>query len=92
METKNTITSETKKIAEAVANKREDLFSNFAYDQITNQIWWAWENWDKQIIKSYYEGDIKPEEPTYDFRYNHVFTELEQVPENYEDLIESFKG
>lgn len=81
-----------KQIAESIANKREDLFSSSSYDRITDYIWDAWKNWDIKILSTYYEGDEKPDEPTWDFKFQHVTTELEQVPENREDLINSFNS
>ncbi len=78
-------------IAEAIANKREDLFSSNAYDRITDAIYWAWENWDKSVLATYYEGE-KPAEPSFEFRKQWVENELGNVPENWEDVIESFEG
>lgn len=80
-----------KEIAEAVAGKRGDLFSEREYDMLTDAIWWAWENWDADVLATYYEGE-KPEEPTSAFREQWVYNELGNVPENWEAFISSFKG
>ena len=86
-----TTTDKTTEIIEAIASKAGHRFDAKAYDQVTDRIVWAWENWDAKVLATYYTGE-KPEEPTYEFRKQWIETELEQVPENYTDLIESFKG
>ena len=86
-----TTTDKTAEIIEAIASKADHQFDAKAYDQVTELIFWAWENWDAKVLATYYTGE-KPEEPTYEFRKQWIETELEQVPENYTDLIESFKG
>lgn len=78
-------------ITEAIASKNAHLFNQKAYDRITDAIWWAWGNWDKNVLTTYYTGE-KPEEPTYEFRRQWVENELENLSENWNDVIESFKG
>lgn len=79
------------KIAEAIANKRQDLFNIRAYDIVTDAIYYAWNNWEEEIVKEFYTEDEKPEEPTYAFRKNWIEVELAQIPEKYATLIETFK-
>ena len=79
------------KIAEAIANKRQDLFNSRAYEQVTDAIYYAWTHWDGGILKGYYEGE-KPEHPTWEFCKMWVENELDNIPEQYETLIEGFKG
>lgn len=72
-------------IAEAVANKREDLFSTESYDRITNDLYDAW---DEDKLNGITAGD----EPHWEYRRLYVESELNQFPEHWEDVIESFKG
>jgi hypothetical protein len=78
-----------KAISEAIANKRNDLFNESEYQKISDAIYWAWENWDASILATYFEGE-KPEEPTFEFRIQWVENELNAVPENYSELIDSY--
>lgn len=79
------------KIIEAITCKREDLFNDREYDKVTDAIFWAWDNWEESVLKSYYTGE-KPTEPTEQFRRQWLENEFNAVPENYEDLFESYKG
>lgn len=73
-------------IAEAIANKREDLFSTQAYDRITKELYDAWDE-DKSN-----EITTTRDEPHWEYRRLYVESEINQFPEKWEDVIESFKG
>lgn len=38
-----------------------------AFDQISDAVYYAWNNWDESIVSTYYEGKEKPEDPTPEF-------------------------
>ncbi|KAB2913922.1 MAG: hypothetical protein F9K23_15755 [Bacteroidetes bacterium] len=77
-------------IAEAIANKNHQVFSNREYDKFTDGLFWAWENWANDVIESYHKGFEKPEEPTHEFRLQYTQDVLSNVPEEWQELIESF--
>ena len=76
-------------IVKAIANGNAHLFDEIAYDEITDAIFWAWENWSTGIVSLFYTGD-KPERPTYEFRKQWLENELGNFPENWATLIHSF--
>lgn len=57
---------------------------------IDNVVQWAWENWDKDVISSYYLGE-KPERPTENFINEWVDNaDFEADGYNVENLIDLF--
>lgn len=57
---------------------------------IYNAVFWAWENWDKDVIATFYESE-KPESPTEEFIYQWVENEdFEADGYNIEELKEIF--
>lgn len=56
------------------------------YDRVNQAIQWAWDNWEADILSTFYEGE-KPESYTYDFMVDWVdnedlYDELEAMNSN----------
>lgn len=61
-------------------------------DKIRTSIYWAWGNWENEVLKDFYSGE-KPEDPTEEFIQDWVNNEdfSEDFGEEFEqDLIEMF--
>lgn len=66
------------------------------FDKYTDMLWDAWQNWDDEDTKEFWEGEKKPAEPTDSFRddffnnfcFEDEFEYLEQITRKVEDGTE----
>jgi hypothetical protein len=57
-----------------------------AYDQLTDGITFAWENWEQNVLATFFTGN-KPEKPPTLFVSEWIETELSNNPDEWENIL-----